>query len=202
VIVISDNSALSALAETGLLALLPRLFGEVCIPEAVRSECGHPRAPQVLREWISHPPDWLRIVPDPAERLLETLGLGSGEAAAITLAWVNRKSSKLILDEKRGRRVAETLGLPMTGIVGIIGEAAECKWLDFDETIASIRQTGFHLSDSVVAVVRRKQTKARTLTVEERPDFREPRLTSALAPRQAGSPSSDSTSVLSSCSRS
>jgi len=156
VIVISDNSALSALAVTDLLGLLPRLFGEVVIPESVRRECGHSRAPRVLREWISHPPHWLRIVPDPADRLLETQGLGPGEAAAITLAWANRKSAKLILDEKRGRRVAEALGLPKTGVVGIIGEAAECGWLDFDETIERLQQTGFHLNDTVVGEVRRK----------------------------------------------
>lgn len=155
-IIISDNSALSALAETGLLALLPRLFGKVVIPESVRRECNHPRAPQALREWISEPAGWLRIMPDPCDCLLETQGLGPGEAAAITLAWVHRKSAKLILDEKRGRRVAEALGLSKTGVVGIIGEAAECGWLDFDETIESIQQTGFNLSDSVVAEVRRK----------------------------------------------
>lgn len=36
--VICDNSALSALAEVELLDLLPRLFGFVIIPEAVRRE--------------------------------------------------------------------------------------------------------------------------------------------------------------------
>jgi predicted nucleic acid-binding protein len=35
VIVIRDNSALSALVEANLLSLLPRLFGVVIIPEAV-----------------------------------------------------------------------------------------------------------------------------------------------------------------------
>jgi hypothetical protein len=45
VIVISDNSALSALAEAGLTDLLPRLFGTVVIPEAVHRESSHPRAP-------------------------------------------------------------------------------------------------------------------------------------------------------------
>jgi predicted nucleic acid-binding protein len=154
-IVISDNSALSALAEADLLGLLPRLFGVVIIPEAVRRECAHRRVPQPLQDWIGQPPDWLQIVPDSAELLTETQGLGPGEAAAITLAWVNRKSSKLILDEKRGRRVAEALGLPKTGVIGIIGEAAELGWLEFDETIKQIQQTGFHMSDTMIEAVRR-----------------------------------------------
>ncbi len=154
-IVISDNSALSALAEADLLGLLPRLFGIVIIPEAVRGECAHPRAPQPLRDWIRQPPDWLQIVPNPAEFLMETQGLGPGEAAAITLACKNRKSSRLILDEKRGRRVAEALGLPKIGVIGIIGEAAELGWLDFEETIERIQQTGFHMSETVIEAVRR-----------------------------------------------
>lgn len=155
-IVISDNSALFALADAHLLGLLPRLFGVVLIPEAVRRECAHRRAPQPLRDWISQAPDWLQIVPDPAELLTETQGLGPGEAAAITLAWVNRKSSKLILDEKRGRRVAEALGLPRTGVIGIIGEAAARGWLEFDETIERIQQSGFHISDTVIEAVRKR----------------------------------------------
>jgi predicted nucleic acid-binding protein len=156
VIVISDNSALSALAEAGLLDLLPRMFGLIVLPESVRLECAHSRAPEPLRDWICLPPDWIEIVADPADLLTETQGLGSGEAAAITLAWVNRKSSLLILDEKRGRRVAEALGLPKTGVLGIVGEAADRGWLGFDETIEKIARTGFHLSDSVVEAARRK----------------------------------------------
>lgn len=155
-IVICDNSALSALAEVGLLDLMPRLFGVLVIPEAVRRECGHPRAPQRLRDWISNPPEWLQIVPDPALQLVETEGLGVGEAAAITLAWESRKLSRLILDEKRGRRVAQSLGLQKTGLLGIIGEAAARGWLDFDEIIGRIAQTGFHIGEPLIDAVRKR----------------------------------------------
>lgn len=155
-IVVSDSSALSALAEVGQIELLPQLFGVVVIPEAVRSECAHPRAPKPLQDWIGQPPDWLEIAPNPATLLTETQGLGFGEAAAITLAWTQRQSSKLILDEKRGRRVATVLGLPKTGVLGIIGEATERGWLEFDETIERIARTGFHLNEAVVEAVRRK----------------------------------------------
>lgn len=155
-IVVSDNSALSALAEANLLGLLPRLFGVVIIPEAVRRECGHPNAPLPLRDWINQPPKWLQIVPDPVALLAETQGLGPGEAAAISLAWANRNTSKLILDERRGRRVAEMLGLPKTGVIGIIGEAAQRGWLNFDETVERIHECGFHISDAVIEAVRKK----------------------------------------------
>lgn len=154
--VISDNSALSALAESELLHLLPSLFGEVFIPEAVRSECNHPNAPVLLREWISNPPGWIHIASDPDCLLPQTQGLGAGEAAAITLAWNNRATSKLILDEKRGRHVAQALGLPMTGVLGIIGTAAKLGWLEFEDALLRLEEVGFHMSDDVVAAVRRR----------------------------------------------
>ena len=49
-IVVSDTSPLTALLTVGEAELLPKLFHEVIIPEAVRGE--------LLR---SHPPGWLRV---------------------------------------------------------------------------------------------------------------------------------------------
>ncbi len=153
-IVVSDNSALSALAEAGLIDFLPRLFGTVVVPEAVYRETLHPGAPGLLREWGKLPPKWLKVVPNPPTLLAETEGLGPGEAAAITLAWENRTASMLILDEKRCRRVAEALGLPKTGVLGIIGEAAGRGLLDFDEAIERIVKTGFRIHQPLIDVVR------------------------------------------------
>jgi predicted nucleic acid-binding protein len=108
--VICDNSALSALAETGWLELLPKMLGQVTIPASVAAESSHPGAPEALREWIGNAPGWLTVVPDPPESLEETRALGAGESAAITLAWTHRPESFLILDEKRGRAVPRRSG--------------------------------------------------------------------------------------------
>ena len=98
-IIISDNSALSALAETHLLSLLPTLFGEVSITESVQQECQNGGAPEALRLWIANPPAWIHIAADPAILLPETANLGAGEASAISLAWEHRQDCLLILDE-------------------------------------------------------------------------------------------------------
>lgn len=47
--VFCDNSSLSALAEMGMLGMLPRIVGPVRIPSAVSAEGCHPRAPEALR---------------------------------------------------------------------------------------------------------------------------------------------------------
>ncbi|MDB6071156.1 MAG: hypothetical protein JWL81_2327 [Verrucomicrobiales bacterium] len=155
-LIISDNSAVSALDETDLLHLLPALFGTIVLTESVSRECGHVRAPRALREWIADPPSWVRIVPDPPVTLPETANLGQGEATSISLAWEHRDESRLILDEKRGRRVAAALGLPMTGVVAVIGEAARRGLIDFDAAILKLSGVGFHVSDEVIAVVKSK----------------------------------------------
>lgn len=155
-LIISDNSALSALAETDLLHVLPVIFGSVVITESVHGECRHRGAPEVLRTWIADPPDWLSIVPDPAVLLPETASLGSGEAASISLAWAHRRDSLLILDERRGRRVAQALGISITGVLAICAEAANRRLVDFEEALRRLVAVDFHLSESVVAEVRRR----------------------------------------------
>lgn len=57
-IVISDTSALSALAELGWLDLLPRIHGPITITASVRKECLHPRAPTALHAWLASPPEF------------------------------------------------------------------------------------------------------------------------------------------------
>lgn len=85
-IVIADNSPLSALAEIGQLEILKRLYGRIVIPESVAREAIHPNAPEALRDWIASQPAWLDQVPDPTDILPETYSLGAGEASAISLA--------------------------------------------------------------------------------------------------------------------
>ncbi len=48
-LVFCDNSCLSALAEMGMLEVLPRIVGPIRIPAAVAAEGRHPGAPEALR---------------------------------------------------------------------------------------------------------------------------------------------------------
>lgn len=155
-LVICDNSTLSALAEIGLIDLLPHMVGHVTIPAAIAREAAHPSAPAALRNWISNPPVWLSVEPDPDCLLEETKCLGPGEAAAITIAWQQRGSSGLVMDEKRGRALAKSLGLPVTGLLALLISAANQGLIDFEETLVSLLATGFRLSPSLIEQARLK----------------------------------------------
>lgn len=77
--VVSDTSPLTALLTVGEADLLPRLFAEVVIPQAVRDE--------LLRSH-SFLPTWLRVeaVKNRAEALRIAEVVDAGEAEAIELA--------------------------------------------------------------------------------------------------------------------
>jgi predicted nucleic acid-binding protein len=154
VIVISDNSVLSCLAEIGELNLLLRLYGEVVVTETIRLEAVHPGAPESLRGFFLNKPDWVLVIPDQTPYLEETAALDAGEASAITLAWQYRASSLLILDEKRGRRVASALGLEITGTAGLLMDAAAQGLVDFEDAFRRLAATGFRLSDRIVETLR------------------------------------------------
>lgn len=158
-LIISDTSALSALAEAGLMHALPAVFPGVVITNSVRLECSHPGAPPALQEWIQRPPAWLSIVADPKMLLPETSGLGIGEASSISLAWEHRQASTVILDDREGRALAKALGLNFTGLLGVVAIAAQRKAVDFEEAIRLLRQVDFRMSEAAIEICRARCQK-------------------------------------------
>lgn len=155
-IIVSDNSALSCLAELGALDLLHRLYGTVTITTTIHQEARHPHSPVALRRFFDDPPAWMVILPDVHPFLEATHALDPGEASAISLAWQHRDSSLLILDEKSGRKVSRALGLRLTGTAGVLCDAAQAGWIDFEETFRRLAQTPFRLSPAIVETLRQR----------------------------------------------
>jgi hypothetical protein len=63
---------------TGDIALLATLFDKVLVPQTVRDELAHPNAPDLVREWIAHPPPWLEVRPDPDRASLDRITVAQG----------------------------------------------------------------------------------------------------------------------------
>lgn len=158
-LIISDTSALSALAEAGLMHALPAVFPGVVITNSVRLECSHPGAPPALQAWIHTPPAWLSIVADPTTILPETSGLGTGEASSISLAWEHRQASTVILDDREGRALAKALGLNFTGLLGVVAIAAQRKAVDFEDAIQRLRQVDFRMSEAAIDICRARSRR-------------------------------------------
>lgn len=82
------------------------------IPEAVRDE---------LRRSHSHLPPWLRVaaVENQAQARQYAQIVDAGEAEAIELA-KELHADQLLMDERKGRRLAVREGLPVIGLLGVV----------------------------------------------------------------------------------
>jgi predicted nucleic acid-binding protein len=125
VIVISDTSALTNLAAIQHLHLLPQLYNQVTIPEAVYRELAG-IAPPVPGTLEVQSASWLevrQVVNRSAVELLQyEVRLDLGESEAIALA-LELNADLLLIDERRGRAEADRMGLRIIGLLGILVEA-------------------------------------------------------------------------------
>ncbi len=139
VTIISDTSCLILLHKIDELQLLQKLFGTIIITQIVADEFGNS-----LPEWISiqNPKDKNNVV------MLEA-SLDKGEASAIALA-LEQKECLLIIDETKGRKLAMSLGLIITGTLGIIAEAKKSGYIQSVKTILDkIKLTNFRLTEEL-----------------------------------------------------
>jgi len=121
-IVVSDTSSISNLLMIGEIEILRRTFKEVLIPPAVYDELGRIEKHRLFLE----DSDWIMRVElsDPTlfNQIRQTLDLGESEAIALA---VEVKADFLLIDEADGRAVAESLGINITGLFGVLIVAKE-----------------------------------------------------------------------------
>jgi predicted nucleic acid-binding protein len=149
-VVISDASPLHYLILIGHAEVLPSLYLEVLIPEAVAQELQHASTPETVRDWILRPPSWLHIVPFTASSTPPVAAnLDPGERDAIALA-LHLKADLVIMDEREGVEEAHRLGLAVTGTIGVLDRAAERGLISLESAVASLRQTNFRVAPSLL----------------------------------------------------
>lgn len=152
-IVISDTTPLISLLKINRLDLLQKLFGAVQIPKGVFAELAEKsvfadEAEQVKNcSFIS--------IQDADEKqvslFMRATGLDRGESEAIVLT-ESLNADLTLMDEVQARTVAERMGLPIMGTVGILHAAYRQNLLSKDEIrqyIAVFRATGRHISENL-----------------------------------------------------
>lgn len=125
--VFSNTSPLCNLAIIGQLSLLWRFYDEVTIPQAVWAELeelDHEKARESLED--ARAAGHIYVVPVLDQSLIRLLseGLHLGESEAIVLAY-EKTGDLLLMDEHDGRSVAQRLGIPITGVLGILRRAKQ-----------------------------------------------------------------------------
>jgi predicted nucleic acid-binding protein len=153
VLVVSDATPINILLRLGQEFILPRLFGEVVIPEAVAREMAHAAAPAVVRAFVQTQPAWLLVrTPSIVDAALR---LGAGEREAIALAR-ELAADLLLVDDRKARRTAATLGLRITGTLGVLLLASARGLIDLDQVLLRLEQTDFSVSPELLDEIRRQ----------------------------------------------
>jgi predicted nucleic acid-binding protein len=142
--IISDTSCLIALANIGRFDLLETVCRTVIV------------TPEVAAEYKDPLPDWIQIVSvrDAAKTKSLSTFLGLGESSAIALA-LEVEGALIILDDKKARRYARSIGLVFIGIVGILSQAYRMGLIeDVDEIVSKLRAIDFRLPQDAERLIR------------------------------------------------
>ena len=156
---VADAGPLIALARVEKLHLLRSLFGDGLIPPAVHQEVqsgsGRPGATRI-GEALSA--GWLRVTPlaDDAQAANLVRIVDAGEAEAIALC-LERKARFLLIDDAKGRKVAQRAGLPLVGVAGVLLAAkSQGLLVTVSPVLKELAGVGYRLSRQLIDGVRRK----------------------------------------------
>lgn len=113
---------------------------------------------EVAEEFGVELPGWItkRQIAKQDQYFELAINLGKGEASSITLA-LEFDKSVLIIDERKGRKVAEEMKIEIIGSLGVLIKAKEKGAIESVRDILNlIDKTNFRISDSIKEQVLRK----------------------------------------------
>lgn len=139
-IVVADTSCFVVLEKIEALILLHQLYEQVLTTPEVAHEFGAP-----LPGWVT-----VKEVQDLQSQSVLESQLDKGEASAISLA-LELINVTVVLDELKGRKVAQKLGLTLTGTVGLIVKAKLQGLIpSIKPFMAKMSSTNFRLSAALL----------------------------------------------------
>lgn len=154
-VVVVNTSPLLALGACGQVELLHRLHGRVLVPDAVAREIA--RGVGAAPGGVGGLPAWVEVacLGSPVAPVLAAY-LDDGEAAVIALA-LERRVPLVVVDERRGRRVARTQGLQVTGSLGVLLRGKRLGLVPaIKPSLDLMRSRGIWLGESLLAAVLRE----------------------------------------------
>lgn len=143
-IVVSDTSPITNLIQIGCLNMLNVVFGKIIIPQTVYNElCELADQKKILDDQ-----DWISVIAAENRSVITQLeaNLDKGEAEAIALA-IELQSDFLIIDEIKGRTIAENMGIKIVGLLGTLLKAKELGHLsELKPKLEQLVKLGFRIN--------------------------------------------------------
>jgi uncharacterized protein len=122
--VIVDTSCIQYLYQINLLSLLPAIYDQIIIPNAVATELEQGRIIGISLPNLSTL-EWISVSSVPSSQLIPTIpNLGMGEREVLSLA-LTIPNSLAILDDNLARTYAKQLKASFTGTLGILLKAKQ-----------------------------------------------------------------------------
>ena len=149
-IVVSDTSPINYLVLIGEIELLPQLFGQVIIPQAVLVELQKQGTPKTVKDWVNNYPDWLKV--QKAAKIDQTITLGAGEREAISLA-KEINADLVLIDDRKARKAAIERGLNVAGTINILESASKRGLVDLSKAFQKLQQTNFRVASDLLAEI-------------------------------------------------
>jgi predicted nucleic acid-binding protein len=137
--IISDTSCLIILDKINELEILQKVYGEIMTTPEIVEEFG-----EILPLWIK-----IKSVKNKSSQKILELQIDKGEASAIALA-IETTNSLLILDDFKARKIANSLGIFVTGTLGVIIKAKLNGVIpSIKPLLAKIKNTNFRISEEL-----------------------------------------------------
>jgi predicted nucleic acid-binding protein len=154
--IVINASPLILLFKSHFEWLLPKLFNEIIVPEAVWDEVsrGEDIASHKLYdyelEWITR-----GLVQIPEEILI--WNLGDGESEVLSWARNNEKKYRAVIDDRAARNCAKTLGIPTLGTGGILVLAKKRGLISsVGDTLNRLQNVGLYISDDIIELLKKQ----------------------------------------------
>lgn len=157
-IVIADTTPIITLMKLQRLDLLEKLFDTVIVPNAVYEELVSNSNYQTEAQMVVECPFLKRLEVSDRQSikiLREVVGLDAGESEAIALA-EEKHADLLIIDERKGRRVAKQMELKIIGTIGILLQAFDCEILSKTEILSyaeNLKNSSIRISDTLFELI-------------------------------------------------
>ena len=144
-IVVSDSTTLIILSDLEKLLYLKNIFSTIFIPPKVYEEISFKKDFAL--------PEYIKIAQVKNSEQLQELKmlLDDGESEAIALAL--EKRLPLIIDEKKGRRIAKNLSLDILGLLGVVYLNIKKEFISVDdakEFLNKAKKNNYRISHKLI----------------------------------------------------
>lgn len=145
--IFSNTTPLFAFAALSRFDLLEKVHGQIHIVETVVGEC-EVGGPIIVPDLRALP--WIHIVPAPFRTDERFCMLDAGERDTLSVA-LEAGASRVLIDERLGRNLAEYHGLAVVGTLGTLLKARQLELIPkFLPMVRLLQQAGFRYHEPLV----------------------------------------------------